>query len=40
MICESQKLGFNDQEWMKKDPDLTSLHDLSEFQEISGLKAK
>ena len=39
-LRESQKLGFNDQEWMKKDPDLTSLHDLPEFQEISGLKAK
>ena len=34
----SQKLGFNDQEWMQKDPDLTSLHDLPEFQELSGLK--
>ena len=34
----SQKLGFNDQDWMKKDPDLTSLHDLPEFQELSGLK--
>lgn len=39
-LRESQKLGFNDQEWMKKDPDLTSLHDLPEFQEISGLKTK
>ena len=36
----SQKLGFNDQAWMKEDPDLKSLHDLAEFQEISGLKAK
>ena len=36
----SQKLGFNDQAWMKEDPDLKSLHDLPEFQEISGLKAK
>ena len=37
-LRESQKLGFNDQEWTKKDPDLTSLHDLPEFQELSGLK--
>lgn len=36
----SQKLGFNEQDWMQKDPDLTSLHDLPEFQEISGLKPK
>lgn len=39
-LRQSQKLGFNDQDWLKKDPDLTSLHDLPEFQEISGLKAK
>ena len=37
-LRESQKLGYNDQEWTKKDPDLTSLHDLPEFQELSGLK--
>ena len=39
-LRESKKLGFNDQDWMKKDPDLTSLHDQPEFQELSGLKAK
>lgn len=39
-LRQSQKLGFNDQAWMKKDPDLASLHDLPEFQEISGLKTK
>lgn len=39
-LRQSQKLGFNDLEWMKKDPDLTSLHDLPEFQELSGLKGK
>lgn len=39
-LRESQKLGFNDHEWMKKDPDLTSLHDLPEFQELSGQKPK
>ena len=38
-LRESRKLGFNDQAWMQKDPDLTSLHDLPEFREISGLKA-
>ena len=36
----SQKLGFNDQAWMKEDPDLKSLHDLPEFQEISAIKTK
>lgn len=39
-LRESLKLGFADLEWMKKDPDLTSLHDLPEFQELSGLKEK
>jgi HEAT repeat protein len=37
-LRESQKLGYNDPEWTKKDPDLASLHDLPEFQELSGLK--
>lgn len=36
----SQKLGFDDKAWMKEDPDLKSLHELPEFQELSGLKAK
>lgn len=39
-LRESQKLGYNDLEWTKKDPDLTSLHDLPEFQELAGLKPK
>ncbi|MBC7819388.1 MAG: tetratricopeptide repeat protein [Planctomycetaceae bacterium] len=39
-LRESQKLGYNDQDWTQKDPDLASLHDLPEFQELSGLKPK
>jgi tetratricopeptide (TPR) repeat protein len=30
----SVKQGFNDFDWMQKDPDLKSLHDLPEFQEL------
>ena len=39
-LRESKNLGFDELDWMKKDPDLTSLHDLPEFQEISTIKAK
>ncbi len=39
-LRQSQKLGFNDQDWLKKDPDLTSLHDLPEFRELSESKPK
>lgn len=39
-LRESQKLGFNEQEWMKKDPDLASLRDLPEFKELSETKPK
>ena len=31
----SLKFGFNDLEWMKKDPDLNSLHDMPEFKELA-----
>ena len=39
-LRESKSLGFDELDWMKKDPDLTSLHDLPEFQEISAIKTK
>ncbi len=29
------KFGFNDLDWMKKDPDLNSLHDMPEFKELA-----
>ncbi len=34
-LRKSMKLGFNQLDWMKKDPDLTSLHDLPEFQKLA-----
>ena len=33
-LQRSIKLGFRDKDWMKKDPDLKSLHDLDEFKKI------
>jgi hypothetical protein len=39
-LRESQKLGYNDQDWTQKDPDLLSLHDLPEFRELAGLPPK
>ena len=39
-LRESKKLGFDELDWMRKDPDLTSLHDLPEFDEIAGAKPK
>ncbi len=33
-LKRSVKLGFRDFNWMKKDPDLKSLHELSEFKQI------
>jgi len=33
-LKRSLKLGFSDKEWIKKDPDLKSLHDLDEFKKI------
>ena len=32
----SMKLGFQNTDWMKKDPDLNSLHDLPDFQKLVG----
>jgi HEAT repeat protein len=34
----SVKQGFDDIDWMRKDPDLKSLHDLPEFQELTAKK--
>ncbi|HLQ43601.1 MAG TPA: hypothetical protein VK137_02640, partial [Planctomycetaceae bacterium] len=34
-LRSSLKLGFNELDWMKKDPDLNSLHDLPEFKELT-----
>lgn len=31
----SVKLGFNEFDWMKKDPDLNSLHEMPEFKELT-----
>ncbi len=33
-LSKALKLGFQDLEWMKKDPDLNSLHKLAEFQKL------
>ena len=33
-LSSAVKLGFQDLDWMKKDPDLESLHELAEFQKI------
>lgn len=33
-LKRSLKLGFRDRDWMKKDPDLKSLHNLDEFKKI------
>jgi HEAT repeat protein len=37
-LRSSLKLGFNDMAWLKKDPDLKSLHQLPEFKEVAGTK--
>ncbi len=34
-LRQSLKLGFDQIDWMKKDPDLNSLHDLPEFKELT-----
>ena len=33
-LRSSMKLGFQNTDWMKKDPDLNSLHDLPDFQKL------
>lgn len=34
-LRDSLKNGFNDLDWMKKDPDLNSLHGMPEFKELA-----
>ena len=33
-LAQSVKLGFRDIEWLQKDPDLNSLHELEGFKKI------